>query len=189
MTTRTFIALEIPDDVISRILEIRDDTAGKLPNIRWEPKEKLHLTLKFLGDTKKELVGKISDSIEKIVDNKKSLQLSFSRFGVFRKGRDPKILWVGLNENQRLIELVNEIEDTFEELGTKKKSASWRRKFNAHITLLRIRRHEDLEKILSLTQVKLPGINFTANRITFFESKLLPSGSVYKSLKSFYLKN
>lgn len=185
MTIRTFIALEIPDDVITQIIKIRDDTTGKLTNVRWEPKEKLHLTLKFLGDTKKELVGKISDSIEKILENKKNFQLNFSGFGVFTKGRDPKILWVGLNENPRLVELVDEIENTFEEFGYEKE----KRKFNAHITLLRIRGHEDLEKILSLTRIKIPEINFTANRITFFESKLLQSGSVYSSLKSFYLKN
>jgi RNA 2',3'-cyclic 3'-phosphodiesterase len=182
---RAFLALEIPDDVLTKIISIRDEWLGGSENIRWEPKEKLHLTLKFLGNTKEELLEKYSDTIERIVLNYDCLDLSFSEFGVFRMGDEPKILWMGLRENEKLIKIVNEIESSFTEYGFEKE----KRKFRSHITLLRFRGYEDSKKILSLIQVNLPEIKFIANKITFFESKLLQSGSVYKSLKSFYLKN
>ena len=57
-----------------------------------------------------------------------------------------------------------------------------------YLTLLRFRGYEDSGKILSLTEVNLPLIKFTTDKITFYESKLLPGASVYRSIKSFYLK-
>jgi len=185
MKIRAFIALEIPDDSLSEILKIRDEKIGKIENVRWEEKAKLHLTLKFLGDINSEMIGEYSKSLEKIIDEYDSLNLSFSEFGVFKRRDEYKILWIGLNENKKLLELANEIDTSFAEFGFEKE----RRNFKSHITLLRFRGYEDSEKIVSLTHVKLPVIEFKANKVTLFESKLLPSGSVYRSLKNFYLKN
>ncbi len=185
MKIRAFIALEIPNDPLSEILKIRDEKIGEAGNIKWEGKEKLHLTLKFLGDINSEMIGSYSKSLEKITDTYEGLNLSFSEFGVFKRRDEYKILWIGLNENQRLAKMVEEIESSFAEFGFEKE----RRNFKSHITLLRFRGYEDSEKIVSLTHVKLPVIEFKANKVTLFESKLLPSGSVYRSLKNFYLKN
>ena len=180
MMIRTFIALEIPDDALTQLLNFIRDKIGELPNAKWETREKLHLTLKFLGDTNKEFIDTYVSAVEKISDRYKRPELSFNRFGFFRKGNDPKIFWVGMNENRILSEMVSEIETTFSEFGFEKEI----RKYKPHLTLLRFRGYEDSEKILSLTEVNLPLIKFNANKITFYESKLLPGASVYRSLKS-----
>ncbi len=185
MMIRTFIALEIPDDALTQLLNIIRDKIGELQNVKWESRNKLHLTLKFFGDTKKELIDSYASAIERISKKYDSLDLSFNHFGVFRKGNEPKIFWVGLNENRNLNEMVSEIETTFSEFGFNKEN----RKYQPHLTLLRFRGYEDSEKILSLTEVNLPIIKFRANKITFYESKLLPSASVYREIKNYYLKN
>lgn len=185
MMIRTFIALEIPDDALIQIFDVIADKLGELRNIKWEPQEKLHFTLKFLGDTEKELIDTYVLAIERITNRYDSLDLCFNNFGVFRKENKPKIFWVGINENSKLNAMVSEIETKFSEFGFNKEN----RKFKPHLTLLRFRGYEDSEKILSLTEVNLPTINFKANKITFYESKLLPYTSVYRSIKSFNLKN
>jgi len=185
MTIRTFVALEIPKEALLKIIALRNETVGGSPNFRWEPIEKLHLTLKFLGNTKEELIETYSEGIEEIVADYKNIEMSFNKFGVFRKEDVPKILWVGLNDNEDLSKMVNDIESFFAQSGYE----SGRREFSPHITLLRFRGHEDSQNILSLTCVIIPEIKFIANKVTFFQSKLTPSSSVYKSLKSFYLKN
>ena len=185
MTIRTFIAIEIPNDALTQVKEIIRNEIGDIPNIKWEPIDKLHLTLKFLGDTKKESLDSYLSAIEKVTANYNKLELSFSKFGVFRKENMPKILWIGINENKYLSNLVFDLENEFYEFSFEREN----RKFKPHLTLLRFRGHEDSEKILSLIQLNLPLIKFTAEKITLFESKLLPSGSVYRSLKNFYLKN
>jgi 2'-5' RNA ligase len=185
MKIRTFIALEIPEEAIEIITKIRKVQIGDVGNSKWEAKEKLHLTVKFLGDTGKEALNSYIEDIKNIISDLKQFDLSFSEFGIFRKGGLPKILWVGLNENDKLKQFAEKLDSTFENYGYKKEE----RKFKAHITLLRFRGFEDMEKILSLTDVKIPEIKFTANKVVFFESKLEQNGSVYKSIMDFNLKN
>ena len=55
--------------------------------------------------------------------------------------------------------------------------------------MLRFRGYEDQKKILSLLGVNIPQINFTTEKVIYFESRLLQSGSIYRSIQSFNLKN
>ena len=185
MKIRSFISLEIPDAALTSILNLRDEKLGKLENVRWEGKEKLHLTLKFLGDINSEMIAAYAQSVEKIVGNYECMKLSFNEFGIFKRRNEYKILWIGLKENLKLLDLVNDIESAFIEFGFEKEN----RKYNSHVTLLRFRGYEDTEKIVSLTELKVPELEFTANKLTLYESMLTPNGSVYRSLKNFYLKN
>jgi 2'-5' RNA ligase len=185
MKIRTFIALEIPDNALDHLLKVRDTALSISNTLRWESKDKLHLTLKFLGECESEMIENLCEALEKIVLNYNQFKLKFSKFGIFTKDGEPKILWVGLEENIKLYELVQQIENTFSSFGFQKES----RKFSAHITLFRFRGREDAKKILSLLSVNLPEINFTADKVSFMQSKLFPSGSIYSNLKSFKLKN
>ncbi|MCL4551307.1 MAG: RNA 2',3'-cyclic phosphodiesterase [Bacteroidetes bacterium] len=185
MTIRTFVALEIPDDALTQIIDLRDDAATGLKNVRWEPKEKLHLTLKFLGDTKEELVNEYAAAIEETVGKFHLFKLTFKEFGIFKKDNTPKILWAGLEENPQVVRLANELDKLFGNFGFERE----RRRFKSHITLLRFRGYEDQKKILSLLGVNIPQINFISEKVFFFESRLLPSGSIYRAIRSFNLKN
>lgn len=184
MKIRAFIALDIPEKSIADILKIRDEVAGSQISVKWEPKEKLHLTLKFLGDIDSESIGNYSKSLENILKKYKPFELSFSEFGLFKRRQEPKILWLGMKDNEILSTLVGEIEMQFIEFGFPKEE----RIFKSHITLLRFRGYEDSKKIVSLTEVKLPDIKFKSDSVTIYESRLMPGGSVYRSLKKLYLK-
>jgi 2'-5' RNA ligase len=185
MKIRTFIALEIPEAAIEEIINLRKDKIGDGGNAKWEVKEKLHLTLKFLGDTERDNLNSYFEEIERITGELKQFELCFSEFGVFRKGGAPRILWIGLKENDRLKQFAESLDSILENFGYKKEE----RKFQAHITLLRFCGYENIEKILSLNEVKIPEIKFIANKVVFYESRLMHNGSVYKSLRDFYLKN
>ncbi len=68
MTNRLFIALNIPQLIKDNILEIRNTIYGLEKNVRWEKDEKLHLTLKFLGDVEttknEEILFRINSLVE-----------------------------------------------------------------------------------------------------------------------------
>ncbi|KAF0151433.1 MAG: 2'-5' RNA ligase [Ignavibacteria bacterium] len=181
---RLFVALEIPENIISAILIERNKVLYHENNFTWEPKEKLHITLKFLGNTEESLVDNISHELKNIVRKYKSINLVVSKFGVFRKGSEPKILWVGMHDNYYLSNFVNDIEKSFCKFGCPKEE----RKFKPHITLLRFRGNEDTSKILSLLEVKFPVLGFMANNISLIKSELKQSGSVYTTLKNFKLE-
>lgn len=182
---RLFVALEIPENIIDAILFERNKHLGHEKNIRWESKDKLHITLKFLGDTEESLVESISNELESIACKNKPVKMEINKFGVFRKSGELKILWVGMKENKFLINIVNDIEESFCKFGYPKED----RKFKPHITLLRFRGTENSSKILNLLEIKLPELVFTANKISLVKSELKQSGSVYTTMKSFILNN
>ncbi len=180
---RTFIALEIPEEPLKKIIEIRNENYSGNSAVRWEPIDKLHLTLKFLGDTREELVEKISKDVFESIRKYKMLGLSFNEFGIFKRDDLPKILWLGIKVEQKMLDLVQDIEDICSKYGFPKE----KRNFKPHITILRVRGYEDFNQLNNLTSIKFEPINFMSGTITFFKSELKPSGSIYTALQKFYL--
>jgi len=182
MTNRLFITLDIPEDTLDEIIKIRDELY-RHDSVRWEGRDKLHITLKFLGDTDSKLIPSLENIIYKISDEYAEQHLSFNKFGIFYRNNEPKIFWLGLDENNDLIGLQKQIEEECRELGFEKE----RRKFHAHLTLLRIRGFENIKRLEEIKESKIVPINFSAKTISLIKSDLKPSGSVYSIIKSFEL--
>ena len=184
MKIRSFVALKIPDHALQELLKIKEEVIGAVRNTKWEPIDKLHITLKFLGDTEESNLQALIHSIQECLLNKKRIELGFEKFGCFYKGKDPRILWGGLKENAYLSILAEEMDNNFSNFGYQKEE----RKFKPHITLLRFKGFEDINKILTLTKITLPEIQFVSDTVELFKSTLKPSGSVYESIEKFELK-
>lgn len=183
MTNRLFISAEIPEEIKEKVIEIRDQIYGSDKNVRWEGKDKLHFTLKFLGEVEENKIQAISLEIENIIKSYKSINCSFTNFGVFKKGNLPSILWLGINYNKDLNSIAETINNNFEKFGFEKEN----RNFKPHLTLLRLKGREDINRINNFLEYKFPEIKFTVDEISLMKSELLKSGSVYKQIKSFKL--
>lgn len=181
---RTFIALEIPKSDLSRIILIRDQIISQDKRILWEPLEKLHITLKFLGDVQENLIPVIKDELQSIAECSEPCLLSFKKFGVFSKGNDPKILFVDLNDCVNLNRIVSRIEESFTKIGFKKET----RNFKPHVTLLRFKGSENKNEILKLLEASIPQNYFKADKMHLLKSELKPSGSIYTSIQKYLLK-
>lgn len=181
MTNRLFIALDISEDVQDEIIRMRDEIYGVCDNVRWEAKNKLHLTLKFLGDVEVSRIGEINESLKNISADYSGFELSLSRFGLFYRNDKPSILWVSLHDSKELLNLVNDLEIQLEQLGFQKE----KRRFKSHITLLRLKGYEDLNKINKFEDYKIESNPFQVNKITLMKSELKPKGSIYIPIESF----
>ena len=184
MTSRLFLALEIAPAVIKSIIDIRDSVYGAAAGVRWEPEDKLHITLKFLGDTDNSIIATLTESIAPVIESRSRIELEFLKFGLFYRDKKPSILWLGTKINVALQELFVELDDAVSAFGFKKEE----REFKPHLTLLRIKGREDFEKIKELTELPPVELKFLAEKIILFRSRLLPSGSIYEEVKSFLLK-
>lgn len=188
---RLFIALKIPADIKKEIIDRRDQITGagletvqtktNAP-LKWEPEEKLHLTLKFIGEVKEEILDDIIDSLS-FIHNYKPFRCAFSSFGLFFRNNEAKILWAGFNVDKKLFDLVNQLNKNFIKFSVQPEQ----RKFKAHITLLRIKNNLDQDLINKFEKYKMNEIPFFADEITLFKSDLLQTGSVYTELKTFKL--
>ncbi len=183
MTNRLFIALDLPEFIIDEITEIRKSIYND-DSIRWESKEKLHITLKFLGDVDTGLIPEFSRTLETVCSGSSGIELKYKSFGYFYRNRIPKILWLGFDYDDNLINLNNTINDSFERFGFERE----KRKFKPHITLLRIKGKENRKKLDSFLDFELPERSFTCSSVTLFKSDLTPQGSVYTKIEKFKLK-
>jgi 2'-5' RNA ligase len=180
---RLFVALEIPDDVKEEVISQCKAAAGNEAELRWEPKEKIHLTLKFIGEVKEELLSKIKDEIE-FVNNYSSFACSISKFGFFFRDRQAKILWCNIETDESLFSLVDELNNRLQKFDIEIE----KRKFKGHLTLSRIKKPLNEDIINKIKGFSFTPFNFTADKITLIQSVLKPYGSEYKVLKNYELK-
>jgi 2'-5' RNA ligase len=187
---RTFIAIdldeEIKNNLISFISELDKLTSGAR-SIKWVKPEGMHLTLKFLGEISGEKVREIGNALKTISEQYQSFVLKFKGSGSFPPGsRNPRVLWIGIEEEETLKALQFHLEGELEKLGFPRE----KRKFHPHLTLGRVKTPSHMKEVLSLFE-KNKETNFgemQAKRLTFFQSILKPSGAEYSALSEFELQ-
>ncbi|MDH3267779.1 MAG: RNA 2',3'-cyclic phosphodiesterase [Ignavibacteria bacterium] len=180
---RLFIALKIPEKIKDKIFGYCYDVSENPSGYQWEANEKIHLTLKFIGDIKDDLLPRIIGEID-FIKNYSSFDCQIYRFGFFFRDNEAKILWCNLETDGSIIDLVDELNERLSKYDIKVE----KRKFKGHLTLLRIKRSVNEKFIQSFKEYKFDPIKFNTNQVALIQSVLKLSGSEYKVLKIYELK-
>jgi 2'-5' RNA ligase len=182
--TRLFVALKIPYEIKKKIFELRNEILPDWGNYKWENQDKIHLTLKFIGEVEDNKVGQISKSLD-FIENYFKFDCRLSRFGFFFKGKTAKILWVGISTENNLFKLVEEINITLERLSIPKDKL----KFKSHLTLMRLKEKDSHRfPVKIFEEFIMPEIIFTSDEAVLFKSELLPETSKYTEINNYKLK-
>lgn len=182
LKNRLFVSLNLPDNVIEQIVSLHEEISTD-ENINWEPKDKLHLTIKFIGNVSDEMKDHISKELT-FIDQFSEIKCAFYNFGFFYRDNKPIILWAGLSTDDQLNKLITAVNE-----GLKKFSIPIeQRKFNPHITLLRIKNDPGINFVNTFKNFTFKPILFSANSITLYKSVLSPEGSKYFGIKNYKLK-
>lgn len=182
MKSRIFVALDIPDEAKNKLFEIVYHLHTD-KNLKWENKDKIHLTLKFVGDVDDELIPEIKNDL-KFLQEYKTQNLQITGFGFFFRLKEPKILWASLNFSDELKLIAQRLDDYFSRFGIKKEN----REFKPHLTLMRIKNNPGDNFINKFKNSKFEPIDFQSNTISLIKSELKPSGSVYTEIKKYNLR-
>ena len=178
---RLFISLNIPNNVINNILEIRNSIWNS-SELRWEPSSKLHLTLKFIGDVDQNKTDLLADRL-KLINDSKSINCSIEKFGFFYRDDIPTILWAGLVIDDKILQITKSIDEVLSEFSIE----SDKKKFKPHITLLRLRKDPGINFVNKFKNFSFEPILFQSNSITLYKSVLEQSGSKYYEIKKYHL--
>ncbi len=143
--------------------------------VRWEKKENLHITLKFLGETDKKI--DIEAKIKEAVKQFSPFMVSLKGIGAFPSPKRARILWIGVKEGvKHLTDLFVALEKKIHELGFEKEM----RKFTPHITFARVKNGK-----YSLSEnIDFSFDPFPVNEVALFKSTLTPKGAIYETLSS-----
>ncbi len=180
---RAFVALKLPESIISSIKRIQEDLKLCRFPVRWVRPEKIHLTIKFFGEITESDIKNIGAAMNNCAGNYASLSLSTKGVGVFPSITRPRVIWTGISgEASLLFAIRNDLENRFEEIGFKKED----RPFRGHLTIGRFRERTDSGKLIEALR-KFQGFEserFVAGKLYLYRSDLRPEGPVYTELLS-----
>ena len=176
---RAFLALEMAGAVRERHGELHPLWKSRFPGLRWVPPEKLHITLRFLGATRDDLVGTLRERVEKAVSSRPPFTLRIGPPGCFGSRRSPRVLWYGLEAGAEPLE---EIAGDLEKIARKLRVEPEKRPWRAHLTLARNPGSEAVSGWEEALEGGLVGLEQAVERVTFFSSRILPGGAVYSVL-------
>ena len=189
---RLFVALDIDADIRERITTFRNQVRPLAPDVRWVGPETFHVTLQFLGETRK------LDDIRDVLKNVHCapVQISFRGAGFFPNPRAPRVFWVGIDGDEHLQNLSTDIGRATKPLGFNRDPGP----FTPHLTLARAgsgrpRPVPGERTALSLQRLrdelaKLPSPDFgtmTAHEFYLYESHLSREGARYERRARFPL--
>lgn len=182
MGVRAFIAIPTSTELKQEAASIQGQLREEGAHVRWEPPEKLHMTLKFLGSVEESLLDVITTRLTEITRNMPTFDVCYEEIGGFPSLNSPRILWIGSETNEPLSDLVRRIEDACASLGFARED----RPFHPHVTIGRVK---DRTRLARLT-AKAKSINFKTisercSVVLLVRSELLSAGSRYSVLKSF----
>lgn len=185
---RTFIAVEIPEDVREKLARDIHLLKGYAPLVKWAKPENLHLTLRFLGDIKENDLDELFDAVQDAVELLEPFALEIKNFGAFPNWRHPRVVWAGCGEGEEeAIELAGLVEDACVDLGYDPE----RRPFRPHLTLGRVKEPAHVHG-LNETAKALAGKTFgyvDVDEVVVFMSSLRRTGPVYSPMARLPLRH
>ncbi|MGB5158910.1 RNA 2',3'-cyclic phosphodiesterase [Desulfobacterium sp. N47] len=187
-TIRAFIALKLPDNILSFINKIQKNLKQYGFPVRWVKPENIHLTLKFFGNIDKSDLSDIKAALNECSGCYSALNLFAKGIDVFPSIMRPRIMWVGvLGDTSLLLSLQNTLDKRLEESGFKKDE----KPFKGHLTMGRFKDKVNNEKLIEILR-KYQNVDpeaFAAKEIVLFKSDLKPQGPVYTELFKMLLGN
>ncbi|MBW2984911.1 RNA 2',3'-cyclic phosphodiesterase [Candidatus Woesearchaeota archaeon] len=171
---RLFIALDFDDPVYFQDIQkqMPSDTA-KLTLTKT-----FHLTLKFLGEVHDNKVSELKERLKQV--KFEPISAATDKIGVFPDENYIRVVWVGLKDGNKVIELQQSIEKALEGLFPRDN------RFHPHITLARVKFvKEKAVFIKKIKDIRLESKEFLINSFKLVKSTLTPEGPVYEDLASF----
>jgi len=190
---RLFVALNIDLPIRERITAFRNQVRPLAPDVRWVGPETFHVTLQFLGETKK--LNEIRHPLQSVTAA--PITLAFRGAGFFPNPKAPRVFWVGIEADETLQHLVGAVAHALAPLGFERDAGP----FTPHLTLARSgsgrprpvpgeRPASGLQRVRDAL-AKLPPPDFgtmTAHEFFLYQSHLSPAGPRYEKLAAFALR-
>ncbi len=89
-TIRTFVAIDVGDEIRRRTAELVETLRAAGATVTWVKSHNMHLTLKFLGDVKAEVVPQVCDAVRMASASVAPFQLQIRGAARFSKERAPR---------------------------------------------------------------------------------------------------
>jgi len=175
---RSFVAVFPPPEVREALFRSAHDLPAS-KDFRLVDPEKLHVTLKFLGEVTEDDLRRVMQALEPLRERHEPFEVSTSDFGAFPSERRARILWAGVGEGSESLRAVAQnVEDLLEPAGFGREE----RPYVPHLTLGRVRGHRAK---LEYARVSPPALRFAVSGVDLVESVPGAGGVSYSVLETY----
>jgi 2'-5' RNA ligase len=153
-------------------------------SVKWVDFLKMHLTIRFFGNTGDEETEKICMAVLSAVHAFPSFSIKFASLGVFRDLANPRVIWAGCENPENIRVLKSLIDRQLITAGFPPES-----NFSPHLTLGRVKGPVQ-KSVLKEVIEKYKNTTFMVqqiNSLILYESRLKPAGPDYIALQEFSL--
>jgi 2'-5' RNA ligase len=175
---RLFLAVQFEQALRRALREATAPLRALVPDAGWVAEDRLHLTLKFLGEQPETILAPLTATMEEIGGRHWPVPMELRGVGAFPNLRRPRVVWVGIVPTPKLELLQHDVEEGCAALGVEVDG----KPFRPHLTIGRLRGTEDRELVRELGRVAR-GIRFradtTVSAIELVQSTLTAHGSRY----------
>ncbi len=179
---RTFVALDLPADVQKDLAAFCAPLQKLDVAVSWIRPDRIHLTLKFLGNVEEAAVDSIGDALRSAVEPIRPFALRPAGCGAFPSLREMRVVWVGVQGDlEPLKDLHRRVEEALERLGFAREN----RPFRAHLTLGRVKGRRGMKSLQEalVARQAYQGVIFDVSEVVLYKSDLKPDGAQYTPLK------
>ncbi len=169
---RLFVALDLPDSLRASLAAWRLD----LPDARWTPPERMHLTLRFLGETTEVRRDAITEELTPLVAA--PVPLAADRLVRLPSARRPRVLAVRFAESPELSVLHARVDAALRAAGAPPAD----RPLLPHVTLVRFQSPDPARIRRALRSAAAPAVEGVARSVSLVRSERGEAGPTYTAL-------
>ena len=185
---RLFLAINFPAAARREIATATEPLRECAPELGWVAEDRMHLTLKFLGDQPESRLADLSAALATTAGRHHELLMTVGGVGAFPNFRRARVVWMGVSQEPRLELLHHDIEVAFEALGCELEG----RPFRPHLTLARVREPLPVERMRELWRAAKRvdyTTDFIVRSVDLMQSNLSGGGPKYTTLVSAPLRS
>ncbi len=190
--TRTFIALDLNEELQRFLGVIISQASQELPDLRWVEPAGIHLTLAFLGELSDDQLAEAADATEEAAHKTTPFEYRLKGLGIFGSPHQPRVIWMGVEDlpsgkvqGSPLQHLHRVLSKELELRGFEVEN----RPFSPHLTLARLKQPlspEAQQHLQRLLHSKLAGSSsavYQVNNLCVMKSELSRAGAKYTCLR------
>ncbi|OGD06415.1 2'-5' RNA ligase [Candidatus Amesbacteria bacterium RIFOXYB1_FULL_47_13] len=187
MTRRLFIAITPPQVILDSLGEFQLQLQSLNLPVDWEPREKLHITLNFLGRVADDDFTPVIRNLAAFARSRTGLSLTPMFLETLYQRHDNSLIYIGFSGDlKQLRQMQKSLSLSLSQL-----SFPQPRRFLPHLTIGRLKRTDPTttKKYMDLIRPRefIPLPAFTVDSLALYQSFLSRAGSHYQRLRTFTL--
>ena len=177
------MAVRPPDAVLDAVAAAVEPARSVRVGLRWEARERYHLTLQFLGPVRR--VAPVVEGLAAATAERAAFPFRLGGAGAFPKPGRARIVWIGAAVGgDELVDLGGAVAGALRPAGYEPDRTA----FHPHLTLARLKVPDNVADVLAAIGPDPVGEAFTVGEVVLYESRLSPSGPTYTALERFPLR-